>query len=94
MTFYGDASKNASPCGQAGFYDHFIAGFLAKIPSIFPVKLGLSARRFIGRLHTPPLFFQLFFRWYGKVSKMPNNFNIFQNDPRTDIVMHDMGCGE
>ncbi len=56
MTFYGDASKNASPCGQAGFYDHFIAGFLAKIPSIFPVKLGLSARAFDTTLPPPPFF--------------------------------------
>lgn len=26
--------------------------------------------------------------------KKPNNFNIFQDHRRTDIVMNDMGCGE
>jgi hypothetical protein len=26
--------------------------------------------------------------------KKPNNFNIFQNDLRTDIVMGDVGCEE
>jgi hypothetical protein len=41
---------------------------------------------------SPPLFFQPFFGWYGKVSKMPNKFNIFQNDLRTDIVLNGSGC--
>lgn len=42
----------------------------------------------------PPLFFQLFFDMYGKAMEMPNNFNIFPNNLRAYIVMHDAGCGE
>lgn len=46
------------------------------------------------RLHPPPLFFQLFLDRYGKVTKMPNNFNIFQNHLRTDTVMNYVGSEE